>query len=185
MIGKVLIWGATPWEADGGAVVTFYLLRRMNEMNPKLKWHLAPKIWEQAAPESLPFAVWHPVKTEYFGQIPEKIPKIMKKHKIPLLILWHVPHEYFPIIDKIHKIGSKIINHQTVHWSNDMIFLSDKLRDFDWWVPPTQYAVDTLVEVGGLDHNRMTKIHHGVDLSRFYPHKTLLRSELVLKIIKR
>jgi len=181
MINKMLLWGACPMEHDGGGIVVLYQFRRMNEINPNFKFHLAPKVWEQAAPETLPFATWHPVKTEYFGQIPDKIPQIMKKHRIPLLVTWHLPWEYFPIVDKVHKIGGKVINWQTLHWSSDVLFMSEYLHDFDWWVPPTQYAVDTLVGVGGLSRGRMTKIHHGVDLSRFYPHETLLRKELGIK----
>lgn len=167
---KILIWGAMPMEKDGGAIVTYYQLREMNLISPELDIHVAPKVWSDAQPTLLPLAYWHKVKTKYFGQIPNEIPKIMKKYDIPLLILWHVPWEYFPIVDKVHKIGGRVLNWQTIHWANDVLFMSDKLHDFDWWVPPTYYAKDTLMKVAGLDGNKMTVIHHGVDLYKFTEH---------------
>jgi glycosyltransferase involved in cell wall biosynthesis len=179
---KILIWGAMPNENDGGAIVNLYQLPKMNEMNPEWEIHVAPKVWEQASPELMPFLKWHRVGTKYFGQIPTDITKIMKKHNIPILVLWHIPWEYFPIIDKVHRIGGKVINWQTIHWKNDVLFLSDKLQDFDWWVPPTKYAEDTLVEIGKLDRTRMTEIPHGVNLECFYPHDTnKIRNEFRIK----
>jgi glycosyltransferase involved in cell wall biosynthesis len=179
---KLLIWGAMPNENDGGAIVTYYQLQKMNEIDPEWEIHVAPKVWEQATPDLMPYLKWHQIRTRYFGQIPNEIPKIMKKHNIPLLVLWHVPWEYFPIIDKVHKIGGKVINWQTIHWANDVLFLSDKLQDFDWWIPPTNYALETLVKEGNLDRNKMTVIPHGVNLECFYPHDTRkLREDLGIK----
>lgn len=169
---KILIWGAMPNENDGGAIVTYYQLQKMNEMNPECEVHVAPKVWEQASPELIPFLKWHPIQTKYFGQIPREIPKIMKQYNIPILVLWHIPWEYFPIVNSVHRMGGKVINWQTVHWDNDVLFMSDKLGDFDWWVPPTQYAMETLVGVGGLSRGRMTMIPHGVNLEYFFPHDT-------------
>jgi glycosyltransferase involved in cell wall biosynthesis len=154
----------------------------MNDINPEYEIHVVPKVWEQATPDLMPFLKWHQTRTRYFGQIPMEIPKIMKKNNIPLLILWHIPWEYFPIIDKVHKMGGKVINWQTIHWTNDVLFLSDKLKDFDWWIPPTQYAMETLVGVGGLSRGRMTVIPHGVDTSYFFPHDTSeLRNNLGIR----
>lgn len=173
MTNKVLWWAPTPWEKDGGAVVDYYLWQEMNFQKPELEMHVIPKVWEQATPNEMPYLKWHKVGTKYFGEIPKKIPQIMKKEKIDTLILFHIPWEYFPIIDKVHKMGGRVINHQTIHWCNDVLFMSDKLHDFDWWVPPTQYAMDTLAEVGGVDRRKMTKIPHGVDLYSFHPNKPL------------
>ena len=171
MTNKILVWGAMPWEQDGGAVVTYYQFQEMNYMNPMFEIHAIPKIWEQISQKSIPMVHFHKVKTEYFGQIPNEIPKIMKNNGISSLILWHIPWEYFPIIDKIHRIGGKVINWQTVHWKNDMLFLSDRLKDFDWWVPPTEYANQVIQEVAGLSNN-LTVIPHGVNTQLFFPHKT-------------
>jgi len=146
---KVLFWAPTPWEADGGAVVSFYQWRQMHNINPDFEIHAIPKVWEQLDQKALPFVKYHKVGTKYFGQIPRKIPKIMKQENIRLLVLFHIPYEYFPIIDGVHRIGAKVLAWSTVHWKSDVLFMSDKLHDFDWWVPPTQYAEDTLVEVGG------------------------------------
>jgi len=167
-----------PWEHDGGAIVTFYQLQEMNYINPMFEIHAIPKVYDQAKPMALPLVQLHKVGTKYFGEIPNEIPKIMEKHDIPLLILWHIPWEYFPIIDKVHKLGRKVLNWQTIHWRNDVLFMSEYLHDFDWWVPPTQYAMDTLAEVGGVDRNKMTEIPHGVDTFLYYPHESKWRSDL-------
>jgi len=174
---KVLIWGAMPLEKDGGAIVTYYQLQRMHEINNDFEFHIAPKVWQQADPNYLPFAKWHELKYKYFGHIPNNITKIMKKHKIQWLILWHIPWEYFTVVDRVHRLGGKVLNWQTIHWENDVLFMSPKLNKIDWWVPPTQYAEDTLVKTGGLDRERMTRIYHAVDTRRFFPYNTeFLRS---------
>jgi len=181
MIDKILIWGAMPWEHDGGSVVTFYQLREMNLLMPELDIHVIPKVWEQADGDALPLAIWHKVGTKYFGEIPKIIPQIMKREEIPLLILWHIPWEYFPIVDEVHKIGGKVLNWQTIHWRNDVLFMSDKLHSFDWWVPPTQYAKNVLSEIGGVDKNKMTVIPHGIDTHKFSAHNTHFRDNLRIK----
>jgi len=147
-------------------------------MDPMFEIHAAPKVYDQAKPMSLPLVLFHAVGTKYFGHIPNEIPKIMKKYDIPALILWHIPWEYFPIVDKVHKLGKKVINWQTIHWRNDVLFMSDKLHDFDWWVPPTQYAMDTLADVGGIPKNKMTMIPHGIDTMLYYPHESVWRQRL-------
>jgi glycosyltransferase involved in cell wall biosynthesis len=168
---KMLLWGALPWENDGGAVVTYYQLTEMFYRNPKFEFNVIPKVWEQAKQNDLSFAKWHKVKTDFFGQIPKVIPQIMKKNNIKLLVLWHIPWEYFPIIDSVHKIGGQVWNWQTIHWENDVLFFSDKLKDFDHWIPATQYAEDMLIKVGGVDKSKMTMIPHGVPTYKFYPHE--------------
>jgi len=180
-MNKVLWWAPTPWEHDGGAVVDYYLWQEMNFQKPELEMHVIPKVWGQATPEQMPYLKWHSVGTKYFGEIPKKIPQIMKKHKIDTLIMFHIPWEYFPIIDEVHKMGGQVINHQTIHWRNDVLFMSDKLHDFDWWVPPTQYAKNVLAEVGGVDKSKMLVIPHGVDMYRFFAHGTQFRDSLRLK----
>lgn len=167
---KAMIWGAMPWEQDGGAVVTFYQLQQMSYMDPMFEFHLVPKVFPQADKTCLPLAKWYKVKTRHLGDIPKEIPEIMRKNDIPLLILWHIPWEYFPIVDEVHKIGAKVLNWQTIHWKSDVLFMSDRLRDFDYWVPPTKYARDVLNEVGGIPKSRMTVIPHGVDTVLYYPH---------------
>jgi len=182
MIDKILWWCPTPWETDGGAIVTFYQMREMNQQHPEITNHLIPKVWSQADQTKLPYCKFHKVTTKYFGQVPNEIPKIMKREQIKLLVLFHIPWEYFPIVDKVHNIGGKVVNWQTIHWINDVLFLSDKLQDFDWWIPPTRYAMETLVGVGGLSKDRMTVIPHGVDTSYFFPHDTNeLRNNLGIK----
>lgn len=168
---KMLIWGAMPWEQDGGAIVTFYQIKKMFEMNSNMKIHVIPKVWDQIAENKELPVVWHKVKGKYFGQISNDIPKIMKENNISLLVLWHIPWEYFPIIDKVHRIGGKVWNWQTIHWDNDVLFFSDKLKDFDWWIPATNYAEEILVKIGGLDRNKMTMIPHGISIDKFYPHE--------------
>lgn len=179
---KMLFWSPFPHEEDGGSVVTFYQFQEMNNINPEWQIHCIPKVWSQVDQNILPFVKLHQVKTRYFGQIPNEIPKIMKKENIKLLVTFHVPWEYFPIIDKVHKIGGKVVNWQTIHWANDVLFLSDKLKDFDWWIPPTNYALETLVKEGNLDRNKMTVIPHGVNLEYFFPHDTSkLRQDLGIR----
>lgn len=156
---------------DGGGIVDLYLWRAMNYTRPEDEIHCIPKVWEQLDENALPYVKYHKVGTKYLGHIPRQIPRIMKKEGIKLLVLFHIPFEYFPIVDKVHRIGGKVINHQTVHWMSDVLFMSDKLHDFDWWVTPTHYAADTLAEVGGVDRNLMTYVPHAVDLDHFFPHK--------------
>lgn len=183
MIDEALFWCPVPWEMDGGAVVTYYQFLQMNYVNPLFQIHAIPKIWGQTIPKVMPLVELHKVGTSYFGQIPNEIPRIMKREKIKLLVLFHIPWEYFPIIDKVHKIGGKVVNWQTVHWPNDMLFLSDKLRDFDHWVPATQYAEDTLAEVGGVDRTKCTMIPHGINTSLYYPHESTMSFGPKLKTI--
>ncbi len=169
MTDKILVWGAMPWEQDGGAVVTYYQFQEMIYTNPMFQIYAIPKIWEQAFPNALPMVQYCKLK-------PKEIPKFMKSKGISTLILWHIPWEHFSIIDDVHKIGGKVINWQTIHWKNDMLFLSDRLHDFDWWVPATHYAKDVLEEIAGLSNN-LTVIPHGVNTSLFFPHKTLMNKE--------
>lgn len=174
---KILIWGPVPSEADGGATVQFYLLNMLCYKNPNIEYHLIPKNWEQTDQTKLPLCKFHKVTTRYFGEIPKEIPKIMKKEKIKTLMLFHIPFEYFPIVDEVHKIGGNIINHQTIHHKSDVLFMSDKLQDFDWWVAPTKWAEDNLVGVGLLDRGRTTRIPHGVDTTFYYPHTSMWRNQ--------
>jgi glycosyltransferase involved in cell wall biosynthesis len=183
MTDKMLVWGAMPMEMDGGAIVTYYQFLQMNYVNPLFQIDVIPKIWEQATPTLLPLVKFHKVGTSYFGQIPNEIPRIMKRENIKLLVLWHIPWEYFPIIDKVHKMGGKVLNWQTVHWPNDMLFLSDRIRDFDRWVPATKYAEDTLASVGGVDRAKCDMIPHGVNTSLFYPHESMMSFGPKLKTI--
>lgn len=175
---KILWWSPTPNETDGGATVFFYQTQMLSYKNPNLQHHLIPKVWSQAQPESLPLAKWHKVETEHFGEIPKEITRIMKKESIKLLVLFHIPFEYFPIIDEVHKIGGQVINWQTIHWKSDVLFMSDKLQDFDWWVAPTHWAEVNLEETGKISRDKMTYIPHGVDMTFFYPHNSLWRRQM-------
>lgn len=170
-------------EQDGGAIVTYYQFQQMNYMNPLFQIHVAPKVWEQSTPSLLPFVQYHKVGTKFLGDIPKEIPRIMKKNKIKLLALWHIPWEYFPIIDEVHKMGGYVLNWQTIHWKNDVLFMSDKLQDFDHWVPATNYAEQVFSEVGQIPKEKMTTIPHGVETDLFFPHPPTLDFGKPLKTI--
>jgi len=165
------------WEQDGGAIVNYYLLKMMNYLEPNHKFHCIPKVVEQLQGKELSFASFYPIRPKEFGVVPTEIIDLMNKKQIPVLNMFHIPWEYFPIVDPVHNIGGKIILHQTIHWDTDVLFQSDKLKDIDVWVTPTDFAKRILASKG-IDNNKMVTIPHGVDIDKFYPHKTALRKNL-------
>ena len=174
-------WGPFPNELDGGAIVNYYLLKMMNYLEPNHSFHCIPKVIEQVKATALPFASFYGIKTEGLGKIPPEICNLMSKKDIPLLVMFHIPWEHFPIVDKVHDIGGKVLLHQTVHWDDDVLFQSDKLNEIDHWVTPTDFAKRTLASVGKVDGSKMTTIPHGVNLEKFYPHETSLRRNYNIK----
>lgn len=170
---KSLHWGSMPWEFDGGAVVNYYLLKALHKIRPDHKFYCLPKVFEEADPKSLPFS-------KYLKIMPDDIPKFMAKNEIPILNMFHISEDYFPIVKPIREIGGKTIIHQTIHWTTDMVFTSDILKDVDYWVAPTKWAKKVLKEVGGIQDERIEYIPHGVSLDDFSPHITRIRRELKL-----
>lgn len=175
--GKSLWWGPCPWEMDGGAIVHYYLLPMMNYIEPKHSFHIIPKVPEQLDAGELPFANFYPIRTTGLGQIPPELPQLMMDKQIPVLVTFHIPWEYFPIVEDVHDIGGIMVNHQTIHWPDDVLFQSQHLRDIDYWITPTDYAKRILATKGGVSSRKMTTIPHGVNLEKFYPHKTILRQD--------
>lgn len=176
-----LWWGPMPDETDGGAVVNKYLLQMMYYIEPKHEFHCIPKVPEELNARELPFANFYPIKTKGFGDIPMAIPQLMLDKKLPLLTIFHIPWEFFPIVDDIHAVGGMVLNHQTIHWPDDVLFQSPFLKDFDHWVVPTEFAKRILASNGKIPTSKMTMIPHGVNREKFYPHKSLLRESLGIK----
>jgi len=170
---KSLWWGPHPWEKDGGAVVNYYLLRKLNYLEPTHQFYGIPKSPNEINANALPFIRYFGLR-EFSG-----ISQLINEQKIPLTILFHIPHDQFDnVIDPIHDVGGKIINHQTIHWPDDSIFQSNRLGDIDHWIAPTHFASTILSTVGRIPMNKITMIPHGVDTEKFYPHKTAIRSML-------
>lgn len=172
-------WGSLPWEQDGGAVVNYYLLKQLNYIRPNHKFYCVPKVPEQADSNALPFAEFKLVrlnKTAFSA-----LTDFMYLNEIPLLSMFHLPHEWLEVAKNIHSINGKTLVHQTIHWENDDVFKSEALNDVDSWVVPTMWGKKVLQTVGGIKENKVKYIPHGVDLRKFYPHDTTFRREMHLK----
>jgi len=178
---KSLWWAPTPWERDGGAIVGYYLWQMMNYLEPMHELHIIPKVPEELDASDIAFAHVYPIRTKGLGEIPPEISSLMSKEQIPLLTMFHIPWEFFPVVRDIHDIGGKILLHQTIHWDNDVLFQSPYLQEIDHWVTPTEFAKNTLASVAKIPSERMTTIPHGVNLEKYYPHKTAIRQNLGIK----
>lgn len=175
-----LWWCPTPRETDGGAIVTQYLLSMMNYLDPLHNFHIIPKVPEELDAKELPFANFYSIKTEW-GKIPMQISELMIEKHIPVMTMFHIPWEFFPIVESIHDIGGIVINHQTIHWEDDVLFQSNKLNDIDYWVAPTEFAKRALATKGRVNSSLIKVIPHGVNLEYFYPHKAIIRESLGIK----
>lgn len=186
MIDKSLIWGALPWEADGGAVVAYYLYRMLNYLNPEHEFFGIPKVSPALSGEALPFMQF---KTFEYNRglarankhLFKQIPEFMYKNHIPLLTMWHIPWEFFPMVNVVKKVGGKTLIHQTVHWKTDLLFKSKVLGNVDAWVAPTRWAEEQLRLVGRIKRKKIKYLPHAVNVEKFYPHDTAYRKSLNLK----
>lgn len=163
---------------DGGAVVNYYLLRKLNQLRPRDKYWVAPKVVPEYDGEALPFA--EPVFAgDYYERV---IPDVMAQNDIPVLNLFHVGRtELQKLLEPVHAIGGKLVLHQTVHWLDDDIFKFPNLKDFDVIVAPTMYAKRAMMKVAKLSPRRIAVIPHGVPMDEFKPHRTYLRADLGIR----
>lgn len=156
-------------------MVQFYQMRRLAELRPRWEYWGIPKMPEQLVPKALPFMNY------VFPEKLEDISSFMQEKDIPLLTTFHIAEHVEKIIDSVHDIGAKILDWQTIHMHTDRVFNCKRLNDMDGFVAPTRYAMQTLVKYGGVDKDKISIIPHGVDLNKFYPHKTSLRMNYGIK----
>lgn len=185
-VDKSLWWGPMPWEQDGGAVVNYYLLRMMNYLEPKHQLYGIPKVPSFLEPNALPFVEFLTPKyntgtARDNKHLYREIPSYMIGNNIPVLVMFHVDWEYFPMANFVRNIGGKTIIHQTVHWTNDILFNSKVLDDVDSWVTPTKWAGNQLIMQGKIKRERVKYIPHAINTERFYPHDTKFKERLNLK----
>lgn len=178
LMTKYLYRGPMPWERDGGAVVNYYLLKKQHELRPQDVYYGIPKVPEELEPQYLPFTNFPIVKTDWENSIS----RLMYAHDIPLVNLFHIPHEEFEkVIDPVHAVGGKLVLHQTIHWTDDGVMDSTRLNDFDAIVAPTDYAKKVFIQLGHVSSRKVSVIPHGVDTKKFYRHKSPLRERLGIK----
>jgi glycosyltransferase involved in cell wall biosynthesis len=151
---------------DGGAVVTYYQLLKMHELDPKHEFFVIPKAPEEADKRVLSFANFVIPKQMTYLYL------IMQKLQIKTFWSFHIAQNLDPYVEGIHSVGGKIINWQTIHWVTDMIFTMDHIKDIDHWVAPTLFARSIMIQ-NGIEPDRITYIPHGVDITKFFkePHK--------------
>ena len=160
---KSLYYGCMPAERDGGAVVFYYQLRKMYELDKTNEYYLIPKVKSQVDKTALPFAKFvFPNKKEY-------IPQLMEKLGIKTFWSFHIANGLDELVDPIHEVDGKIINWQTIHWTTDMIFTMENIKKIDYWVAPTNYARSVLNQIGKIPSVKISVIPHGVDREKFYP----------------
>jgi len=185
-INKILHWGAFPNEEDGGAVVNYYLLKMLNYLDPNRLYYAIPKVPHMLASNELPFVEFMIPKYK-MGLAKEnkhlfkQIPQYMFVNKIPLLVMFHIPWEFYPMANSVKQIGGKTLIHQTVHWKTDHMFKSKYLNDIDSWIVPTRWAEDQLNTVGKVGRKKIKYLPHAVNVEKFYPHQTKFREQLGLK----
>ena len=171
---KYLWYAPFPNEMDGGAIVIYYQAEMMNLLEPMVKVWGVPKVPEELEANYLPWINFFSTN----GNLDE-IPRRMMQEQIPLATFFHIGRKRFePIIDSIHNIGAKLVLWQTIHWMDDDVFESKRLNDFDSIVAPTGYAKRALMEVAKISHKKITTIPHGVNMRKFYPHKTAMRLQM-------
>ena len=181
---KILYWGPTPDELDGGAVVADYLWRKYYEMFPLDELYAVPKNVEELNPQRLPFVTF--LKGDKHGLYREGgklagMAEHMTRHNIPLLVAFHIAESIGPHVFPIHEVGGVSILYQTIHWANDQVFTCKELPHINWFVTPTDYAKEVLCRVGKIPTKRVSVIPHGVDVDKFYPHNGMLRNEFGIK----
>ena len=169
MDNKYLYWGALPGERDGGAIVNYYLLKKQGEIRPRDTYYGVPKVPEELDASLLPWINYLP-RTDSQG-----IASIMTTNKIPLLNIFHMGKDDIDgCLDPVHNAGGKIVLNQTIHWSDDDIFKSKRLKEIDKIVTPTEYAKALFNVLGKIPLENLEYIPHAVDTKRFYKHKTIL-----------
>lgn len=177
-MNKSLIWGALPWEPDGGAVVAYYQLQMMHYLEPNHEFHGIPKVPDYLDLEALPFMEFATVDYRLSEElIYGHISRYLTENEIPLLILWHIPPKFFPIVEHVN---TKVLNWQTVHWKTDTFLKNKHNSDIDFWVAPTKWAKDQLASIGGVKRSQIRYIPHAVNTEKFYPHDTAFRESLNL-----
>jgi len=176
---KSLWWGSLPWEQDGGAVVNYYLLKMLNYLDPKHEFFGLPKVPEQLEPNALPFMQFL-IERGDMKQLFKNVPLRMKEKSIPLLVMFHLPHQFIPMANFVKDVSSKTIIHQTIHWANDDVFESKLLNDVDKWVIPTQWGLEQFLINAKVPREKTKYLPHAVDVEKFYPHNTTFREKLRL-----
>jgi len=171
---KIIHWGSVPNEADGGAAVNYGLWNMVHYIDPSIEHHVVPKNPEEYDPQAMPYMNGYNIKD------PVEIAALMYENKIPVMEAFHIAENVEPAIDPIHEMGGKIILHQTIHWSDDLIFRCKRLNDLDCIVAPTKWGKDQIAFNGRVAQNKIIYIPHAVNVEKFYPHKTALRHELGL-----
>jgi len=165
-----------PWEQDGGAVVAYYQLKKMNMLAPRDEHWATSKVPEEYDGSYLPWV------NGFLPDSHEAFARLMYEEQIPLMTFFHIGHEAFEqIIDSVHDVGSKIVLWQTIHWPTDTILMSNRLMDIDKIVAPTEYAKRVFQLVRRIPPNNIEVIPHGVDTDRFYKHPTILKEKLGIR----
>jgi len=169
-----LFWGPHPNEQDGGGVVNYYLLKKLNQISPLDVYHGVPKVPEELDASALPWINYHFIETAGMD-----IPSIMYSNEIQALNMFHIGRsEMESVIDPVHNIGGKLVLHQTIHWPDDDIFKSGRLSEIDKIVAPTEYAKRMFQRVAKLPPENVPVIPHGVDLQAFRRRPTILERHL-------
>ena len=114
LINKSLWWGSLPWEQDGGAVVNFYLLQILNYLNPEHEFYGIPKVPQYLSGEALPFMEFKVLEYKQGlaranKHLFKEIPEFMLQKEIPLLSMFHIPWEFFPIANNVREVGGKTL----------------------------------------------------------------------------
>jgi len=166
-------WAPMPWERDGGAVVTYYQLKKMNELAPRDEHWAMPKVPEELDGSFLPWINFLPSENPR-----ESISSYMLSYGIPLITTFHIGRSDLEnIIGPVHAVGGTIVLWQTVHWPDDDIFKSGRLHEIDKIVAPTKYAKDTFQRVAKISPEKIEILPHAVDPYRYYRHPTILERQ--------
>jgi len=181
---KILWWGPHPNERDGGMIVTYYQLRKYNELFPLDEHYGIPKNYDELDPSVLPFVTYF--GKQYVFDEGKRVevmlsPFYMRKFGIPIVVAFHIAEAIDDYYGAIKEVGGFTVLWQTVHWENDQIFKSKTLSDLDFVVAPTKFAEQTLMTKGKVKRSHITTIPHGVPTDKFYPHESLLKTEMEIK----
>jgi len=158
----------------------------MNYLEPNHQFYGIPKVPHFLDASALPFMEFMiPEYKEGLARenkhLFKEIPRFMLENNIPLLTMWHIPWEFFPMANFVRDIGGKTLVHQTVHWKTDMLFKSKLLNAVDAWVAPTKWGAEQLSVVGKIKRDKIEYIPHAVNVEKFYPHDTAFRRSLKLE----
>lgn len=171
---KYLYYGPQLNERDGGAILNYYLLRKLNQLRPMDEYYAVPKVPEELDASYLPW-----VNFVESGDPVSRIPSVMLGAEIPVVNTFHIGRdELEKIITPVHNIGGKIVCHQTLHWPDDDIFKCQRLHEFDKIVAPLQYAKLLFQRVGRVPEGKIEVIPHGVPTELFNKRPTILERRL-------